>query len=218
MRSAWHLRRRAWSCSTSPATRSWTRRRWPRRSRPSGLRKYVTDFPSERLAGNPDVVALPHLGASTEEAEENCALMVVDQLRAFLEEGAISNSVNFPTVDMSARVAAPHRDLQLQRAQHARPDFHYDGASKPEHPQHGQQVERGDWRTRLSISTAPPTPRSSIASPRSTACFPCAASRDSIHERTIRTRRLRASIDKVDESILEALSEARQVRTRHRHD
>jgi D-3-phosphoglycerate dehydrogenase / 2-oxoglutarate reductase len=65
------------------------------------LRKYVTDFPSEKLIGNPGVLALPHLGASTEEAEENCALMVVDQLRMFLEEGNVANSVNFPTVDMA---------------------------------------------------------------------------------------------------------------------
>ncbi len=71
------------------------------------LRKYVTDFPSEMLAGNPGVIALPHLGASTEEAEENCAFMVVDQLRAFLEEGAIANAVNFPSVEMARE--SPHR-------------------------------------------------------------------------------------------------------------
>ena len=71
------------------------------------LSKYVTDFPSEALAGNPDVIAMPHLGASTEEAEENCALMVVDQLRAFLEEGTIANSVNFPSVEMARE--SPHR-------------------------------------------------------------------------------------------------------------
>jgi len=71
------------------------------------LRRYVTDFPSEKLAGNPGVLALPHLGASTEEAEENCATMVVGQLRAFLEEGEVSNSVNFPEVAMSRE--SPHR-------------------------------------------------------------------------------------------------------------
>ena len=69
------------------------------------LRKYVTDFPSEKLIGNPGVLALPHLGASTEEAEENCALMVVDQLRMFLEEGSVANSVNFPSVDMARESA-----------------------------------------------------------------------------------------------------------------
>jgi len=53
------------------------------------------------LIGKPGVVALPHLGASTEEAEENCAVMVAGQLRAFLEDGVIANAVNFPSVDMS---------------------------------------------------------------------------------------------------------------------
>jgi D-3-phosphoglycerate dehydrogenase len=71
------------------------------------LRKYVTDFPSERLRGNPGVLALPHLGASTEEAEENCALMVVDELRGYLEEGTIRNAVNFPGVEMARE--SPHR-------------------------------------------------------------------------------------------------------------
>ena len=71
------------------------------------LRKYITDFPSPRLQGNPNVLAFPHLGASTEEAEENCAFMVVDQLRAFLEEGTIANAVNFPSVEMARE--SPHR-------------------------------------------------------------------------------------------------------------
>jgi D-3-phosphoglycerate dehydrogenase len=71
------------------------------------LRKYITDFPTPALQGNPNVLAFPHLGASTEEAEENCALMVVDQLREFLEEGTISNSVNFPSVEMARE--SPHR-------------------------------------------------------------------------------------------------------------
>ena len=65
------------------------------------LGQYVTDFPSPRLQGNRGVLALPHLGASTEEAEENCAVMVVDQLREFLEHGTIRNAVNFPSVEMA---------------------------------------------------------------------------------------------------------------------
>jgi D-3-phosphoglycerate dehydrogenase len=71
------------------------------------LHAYVCDFPSPRLQNQPGVVAFPHLGASTEEAEENCALMVVDQLRAFLEQGAIANAVNFPSVEMARE--SPHR-------------------------------------------------------------------------------------------------------------
>jgi len=57
---------------------------------------YVCDFPSNQLKGNPRVIALPHLGASTKEAEDNCAVMVADQVRDFLENGNIVNSVNFP--------------------------------------------------------------------------------------------------------------------------
>jgi D-3-phosphoglycerate dehydrogenase len=63
--------------------------------------RYVTDFPSADLLGNARVIGLPHLGASTGEAEENCALMVVDQLRDFLENGNVHNAVNFPNTRMT---------------------------------------------------------------------------------------------------------------------
>ena len=71
------------------------------------LKYYVCDFPSPRLAGHAGVIALPHLGASTREAEENCAVMVVDQVRDYLEHGNIRNAVNFPDVTMSREV--PYR-------------------------------------------------------------------------------------------------------------
>ena len=61
---------------------------------------YVCDFPGPVLAGHRRVIALPHLGASTREAEENCALMVVEQLRDYLEHGNVANAVNFPGVSM----------------------------------------------------------------------------------------------------------------------
>ena len=61
---------------------------------------YVCDFPSAATHGNPLVIALPHLGASTREAEDNCAVMVVDQVREYLEHGTIVNAVNFPNVEM----------------------------------------------------------------------------------------------------------------------
>jgi D-3-phosphoglycerate dehydrogenase len=64
------------------------------------LRYYMCDFPTQLLQGHPHVVALPHLGASTREAEDNCAMMVVDQVREFLEQGNIVNAVNFPDVVM----------------------------------------------------------------------------------------------------------------------
>jgi len=65
------------------------------------LHAYICDFPANALKGHAKVVALPHLGASTEEAEENCAVMVAEQLADFLENGNILNSVNFPNVAMA---------------------------------------------------------------------------------------------------------------------
>ncbi|MEZ5671509.1 MAG: NAD(P)-dependent oxidoreductase [Thiotrichaceae bacterium] len=65
------------------------------------VKSYFTDFPTQTLIKHEKVVTLPHLGASTEEAEENCAIMVADQVRDFLEEGTIKNSVNFPEMAMS---------------------------------------------------------------------------------------------------------------------
>ncbi|MFZ5522780.1 MAG: phosphoglycerate dehydrogenase [Pseudomonadota bacterium] len=64
------------------------------------LRSYVCDFPAQKLQGQHNVVTLPHLGASTEEAEENCAVMVVDQVRDYLEHGNLTNTVNFPALVM----------------------------------------------------------------------------------------------------------------------
>jgi D-3-phosphoglycerate dehydrogenase / 2-oxoglutarate reductase len=71
------------------------------------LKWYVTDFPSGDLLGHPGVIALPHLGASTREAEDNCAIMVVDQLRDYLEHGNLQNAVNFPDAAMPRE--APYR-------------------------------------------------------------------------------------------------------------
>ena len=62
--------------------------------------QYVTDFPNDALVGKAGVVLIPHLGASTEEAEDNCAVMAVNQMRDSLENGNIINSVNFPKVDL----------------------------------------------------------------------------------------------------------------------
>jgi D-3-phosphoglycerate dehydrogenase len=64
------------------------------------LRSYVCDFPSAALSGNSKVVALPHLGASTGEAEDNCAVMAAEQLAAYLADGEIRNSVNFPEASL----------------------------------------------------------------------------------------------------------------------
>jgi D-3-phosphoglycerate dehydrogenase len=71
------------------------------------LKYYVTDFPDSRLAGVPGVIGMPHLGASTREAEDNCAVMVADQVRDYLEHGNIANAVNFP--DMRMPRESPYR-------------------------------------------------------------------------------------------------------------
>jgi D-3-phosphoglycerate dehydrogenase len=71
------------------------------------LKWYVTDFPSAGLIGRPGVIALPHLGASTREAEDNSAIMVVDEVRDYLEHGNLLNAVNFPEAAMPRE--APYR-------------------------------------------------------------------------------------------------------------
>ena len=62
------------------------------------LSNYVSDFPTREILGHPKTILMPHIGASTDEAEDNCAMMAVDQLREFLENGNIRNSVNFPNL------------------------------------------------------------------------------------------------------------------------
>jgi D-3-phosphoglycerate dehydrogenase len=79
------------------------------------LGRYVADFPHPRLIGRREAILMPHIGASTEEAEENCAVMAADQLRAFLEHGNVRNAVNFPTLELERtggwRVAIANRNV-----------------------------------------------------------------------------------------------------------
>ncbi len=80
------------------------------------IRKYVSDFANPTTAGQEGVILMPHLGASTEEAEDNCAVMAVQEVRDFLENGNIRNSVNFPNADMgvcqtAGRVAICHKNV-----------------------------------------------------------------------------------------------------------
>ena len=80
------------------------------------VRKYVTDFPNAKTAGMQGVIAIPHLGASTEESEDNCARMAVNEMMDYLENGNIKNSVNYPAVDMGipthkGRIAIFHKNV-----------------------------------------------------------------------------------------------------------
>jgi D-3-phosphoglycerate dehydrogenase len=76
---------------------------------------YVTDFPNEKLLGSDNIITIPHLGASTPESEENCATMAVSQIKDFLENGNILNSVNFPACEMSRssdyRITLAHKNI-----------------------------------------------------------------------------------------------------------
>lgn len=85
------------------------------------LRTFITDFPTNALKDHPQVICLPHLGASTTEAEENCAIMVADNVREFLENGNIRHSVNFPETvlprERAHRVAIPHANKPNMVAQ-----------------------------------------------------------------------------------------------------
>ena len=78
--------------------------------------RYVSDFPNPVTAGQPGCIVIPHLGASTEEAEDNCAKMAVQELMDYLENGNIKNSVNYPACDMgvctkAGRVAIFHKNI-----------------------------------------------------------------------------------------------------------
>lgn len=70
------------------------------------VRRYMTDFPNEKVTRMPNVIATPHLGASTSESEDNCAAMAVDELRDYLETGRIRNSVNFPSCSLPPEACA----------------------------------------------------------------------------------------------------------------
>ncbi|MGL5258692.1 MAG: phosphoglycerate dehydrogenase [Lachnospiraceae bacterium] len=83
----------------------------------NAIGKYVTDFPNTTTAGAKGCIVIPHLGASTEESEDNCAIMAVDQLMDYLENGNIINSVNYPTCDMgfcnqAGRIAVFHANIK----------------------------------------------------------------------------------------------------------
>ena len=80
------------------------------------MKKYVSDFPNTTTAGKKGCIVIPHLGASTEESEDNCAVMAVKELRNYLENGNIVNSVNYPNCDMgvcetAGRIAVFHKNV-----------------------------------------------------------------------------------------------------------
>jgi len=116
---------------------------------------YVCDFPTTELQGNERVIALPHLGASTTEAEDNCAVMIADQLKDFLQNGNVRNSVNFPNIKLARRC-----DYRLAIANKNQPDMlakisHQLGESKM-NIVHMANESRGDLAyTLIDVETQP---------------------------------------------------------------
>ena len=94
------------------------------------VKKYVTDFANHTCGRQrPGILVTPHLGASTEESEENCAVMAVKEVRDFLENGNIKNSVNFPNCDMGTCMAVGRITICSQK-----------------HPEYDQSVYQDPWK------------------------------------------------------------------------
>ncbi|MDD6160562.1 MAG: phosphoglycerate dehydrogenase [Oscillospiraceae bacterium] len=115
---------------------------------------YVTDFPNNALVANDKVVAIPHLGASTPESEDNCAVMAADELRDYLENGNIRNSVNFPAVEMARsgaqRLCVIHRNIPAMLA-NITVQLSKDGVNV----ENMTNKSRGDWAyTLVDVGTA----------------------------------------------------------------
>ena len=120
------------------------------------VKHYVTDFPNTTVAGVKGAIVTPHLGASTEEAEDNCAAMAAKEIRNFLENGNISNSVNYPNCDMGVagefpRVAICHKNIKNMLNQFT--DIMTDEDLNIEHMTNGS---RGDFAyTMFDLSAEP---------------------------------------------------------------
>ncbi len=89
---------------------------WQKPLKSGKVKRYVTDFPNPKSANMENAIVIPHLGASTEESEDNCAKMAVEEMMDYLENGNIRNSVNYPDCDMgvyqtAARVAVLHLNI-----------------------------------------------------------------------------------------------------------
>ena len=103
---------------------------------------YMTDFPTEALLGKAGVICTPHLGASTPEAEDNCAVMAALEISDYLKNGNITHSVNMPEVCPAPRRRQAHLHHPQKRARHDQPDHRADHRSGPEHRKHGEQEQK----------------------------------------------------------------------------
>ena len=120
--------------------------------------RYITDFPNDKTAGMAGVVAIPHLGASTEEAEDNCAKMAVRQVMNYLENGNIVNSVNYPNCDMGRCTKAARITILHQNIPNTLSPFTSVFAKRNINISDLMNRSRGDYAyTMLDLDSVPPT-------------------------------------------------------------
>lgn len=113
------------------------------------VRRYVSDFPNPAVVHLPGALVIPHLGASTEESEDNCACMAVDQLKAFLKEGTLRNAVNYPDCTLGAKTEAPRLCVLGSEAMNPK-------LLTPWKPLRQADAQKGGWRCLLAdLETAP---------------------------------------------------------------
>ena len=120
------------------------------------VKHYVTDFPNTTVAGVKNAIVTPHLGASTEEAEDNCAVMAANEIRNFLENGNITNSVNYPNCDMGAAGEFPRLSICHKNMKNMLNQFTDIFTEEDINIEHMTNASRGDYAySMFDLSEAP---------------------------------------------------------------
>ena len=120
------------------------------------VKHYVTDFPNTTVAGVKNAIVTPHLGASTEEAEDNCAVMAANEIRNFLENGNITNSVNYPNCDMGAAGEFPRLSICHKNIKNMLNQFTDIFTEEDINIEHMTNASRGDYAySMFDLSEAP---------------------------------------------------------------
>jgi D-3-phosphoglycerate dehydrogenase len=122
------------------------------------VKHYVTDFPNTTVAGVKNAIVTPHLGASTEEAEDNCAAMAANEIRNFLENGNIVNSVNFPNCDMGVAGEFPRLSICHKNIKNMLNQFTDIFTDEDINIEHMTNASRGDYAYSLVDLESPVTP------------------------------------------------------------
>ena len=120
------------------------------------VKHYVTDFPNTTVAGVKNAIVTPHLGASTEEAEDNCAAMAAKEIRNFLENGNITNSVNYPNCDMGIAGEFPRLSICHKNVKNMLNQFTDVFTDEDLNIEHMTNASRGDYAyTMFDLSKEP---------------------------------------------------------------